>query len=339
MPLAALALVGLALVPRVVVLRDGSRTVLSVQSEVSAPWPLPAGVTREGAASVPASAFDEIDRADVPTLGDSWEGDPCPEPQDIELGSWGGAGAPRGSLRKVVDSPPGPPRRSLFRSNTADGFRVETSAPALVVPVVAGQELVIHVLSTSSYDAVDVPTVALPERIEIPVSLRGSFPELYQSLFERADGNRPGTAVREYVGYPNLSKASLASLGYAGSQPLSGTRLHLRPAAGTTQVVLAPSREPSRGWISFEVVHPWPAPIRCVDPERGVMVTGPAVPLAAEPTPPTPTADALLRIEVPALGLHAAPWWRRLPPFDDGALVGGGLGLCAALLVRRRSPP
>jgi len=335
--LVALAgLVALALVPRVVVVRDGSRTVLSVQSDLSEPWPLPPGVKREDAVAVPASAFDDVDR-DAPMLSDQWERDPCPEPGPLHE-EWGYRGAkPETISLNVFDAPAPPPRRHVNADTTTPGFRVEMTSALLTVPVVAGQEVVIHVLASTSYDATGVPTVALPPTIEVPLPLRGSFPELYGALFEHAAQRWPGVVLREFTGRRSHQAETLKSLGYIATQVPVVTRLHVRPQAGTTQIVLAAGKDDS-GNTAFVVPHAWAGPIRCLAPDRDGTSNEPGVPVVAIPTGAPVAPDELLRLDVPSLGLHARPWWRRVPPLYRGSLAGAALGFCAALGVRRRKP-
>jgi hypothetical protein len=320
-----------SLVPRVVVEREGERTNISIQSDGHEPWPLPEGASRESATPVPADAFDEIDLADAPTLEDVWQTDPCPEVADMDL-EGGGPHTPSEKPRPP-EPPPPPPRRHVNAHTTAPGYRITTSSPALRLPVLPAVEVVIHVLAPTTYQSPgDSPPALLPE-IVVPVGLRGSFPELYGAILERAARLHPGVPLREYAGTASLSTSTLASLGHSAGY-LSITRFHIRPPAGADHVELVPGGKASPGL--FEVVHPWSAPVRCVDPEEERHESSPRIPVAPIAAGSAPSPDDFSRIELPGLDLHGRPWWVRVPPFDRGALLGGGLAIGLSFGARRR---
>jgi hypothetical protein len=322
--------VAVALVPRVVVLHDDARTILSVQGDDVRPWPLPAGVAREGAVPVPASAFDELDSRTAPWLEDAWQFDPCPELEDprAEGGtSW------RPVERLLVEPPPRPPRRRAAVDTTTPGFRVETSGAALAVPLVVGEETLVFVLAKTGYGATNAPTLSVPAQIDVSPALRGSFPELYAALFAHAARTHPGVVVREVSQYAGASRETLAAFGYSGADALYVTRLHVTPGVG--QLELGPTKETTSP-TTYRVVHPWAAPVRCANPEDTGASTNPPVPVAPLPDSPPPAQSDLLRIDVPSLGLRAGPWWARVAPFDWGGLLGASLGLGAVIAGRRR---
>ncbi|MCB9753208.1 MAG: DUF2330 domain-containing protein [Myxococcales bacterium] len=71
----------------VVLLRDGTRTVLSMQNNYQGPpedfamvVPVPTVLRRRDVKVLPRDVFDRLDAASAPRLVEYWEQDPCPEP-------------------------------------------------------------------------------------------------------------------------------------------------------------------------------------------------------------------------------------------------------------------
>jgi hypothetical protein len=334
-PAAVVALAALAFVPRVVLVDDGSRVVLAVQSEK--PWPLPEGVRREDGHTVPAEVFDLVDRADAPVLEEQWEVDPCPAPvedEDMREGGTGTHGAKGEEGTMGNPAPPPPPKARASVATTTDGFAVELPAHHYAVPVVAGEEVVVHVVTTGPFYAVDGPEVPLPS-IDVPAGLRARFPEVYSGLFERIQDATPGAIVRESSVEARAWAPGFERLGWVNHGMPVVTRLHARPRAGTTQLVLGPTRE--RLDAPFRIHHRFAGPVRCMQPDRETWSTFPPFPVSAQ----ADTAAACVRdIAVPELGLRAGGGrWARMAAFDRGALAGGVGGIVLAVVARARRRP
>jgi hypothetical protein len=83
---------------QVVLLRDGTRTVLSMQNNYQGPpedfamvVPVPIVLQKENVKTLPAALFDRVDRLAAPRLVEYWEQDPCPPEVDYSEGAKGGA--------------------------------------------------------------------------------------------------------------------------------------------------------------------------------------------------------------------------------------------------------
>ena len=92
----------------VVLLRDGARTVLSMQNAYEGPpenfalvIPVPVVVPRENVRTLPREVFARVDRLDAPRLVEMWEQDPCPPPQDGEPRETARAPGPRYAQRAM----------------------------------------------------------------------------------------------------------------------------------------------------------------------------------------------------------------------------------------------
>jgi len=71
----------------VVLMRDGTRTVLSMQNDYKGPLedfamvvPVPVVLKKEEVKTLPKAVFDRIDQLGAPRLVEYWEQNPCPEP-------------------------------------------------------------------------------------------------------------------------------------------------------------------------------------------------------------------------------------------------------------------
>jgi len=71
----------------VVLMREGTRTVLSMQNNYQGPperfamvVPVPVVLQKENVKTLPRDVFDRVDRAAAPRLVEYWEQDPCPPP-------------------------------------------------------------------------------------------------------------------------------------------------------------------------------------------------------------------------------------------------------------------
>lgn len=99
----------------VVLLRDGARTVLSMQNAYEGPpenfalvVPVPVVLQRENVRTLPREVFDRVDRLAAPRLVEYWEQDPCnahpSRPQSASNGSFGGLRAGGGGLGVSVEA-------------------------------------------------------------------------------------------------------------------------------------------------------------------------------------------------------------------------------------------
>ncbi len=88
---------------QVVLMREGTRTVLSMQNNYQGPpsafamvVPVPVVLQKENVKTLPANAFDKIDQLDSPRLVEYWEQDPCaisaPEEKNMAFATAGGGG-------------------------------------------------------------------------------------------------------------------------------------------------------------------------------------------------------------------------------------------------------
>lgn len=83
----------------VVLLRDGIRTVLSMQNNYQGPpenfamvVPVPVVLQKENVKTLPKGLFDRVDQIASPRLVEYWEQDPCPPPMTTMNRATGGAG-------------------------------------------------------------------------------------------------------------------------------------------------------------------------------------------------------------------------------------------------------
>src|SRR6266436_6976189 len=73
---------------QVVLMREGTRTVLSMQNDYKGPpegfamtVPVPVVLQKENVKTLPRDVFDRIDKLSAPRLVEYWEQDPCPKAQ------------------------------------------------------------------------------------------------------------------------------------------------------------------------------------------------------------------------------------------------------------------
>jgi hypothetical protein len=99
---------------QVVLMRDGTRTVLSMQNAYQGPpkdfamvVPVPVVLHKESVKTLPGEVFDHIDQLTAPRLVEYWEQDPCPAVNAMmgALGGLGGAHAGPASAA-MTRSPP-----------------------------------------------------------------------------------------------------------------------------------------------------------------------------------------------------------------------------------------
>ncbi len=101
---------------QVVLMRDGTRTVLSMQNHYAGPLedfamvvPVPVVLSKDQVRTLPNDVFDRIDKLTAPRLVEYWEQDPCPEYEPVvedmaaapmrAKGAEGVMGKPAGAVR------------------------------------------------------------------------------------------------------------------------------------------------------------------------------------------------------------------------------------------------
>jgi len=98
---------------QVVLMRKGTRTVLSMQNNYKGPpeafamvIPVPVVLKEQDVKTLPAQVFANVERMGAPRLVEYWEQDPCrPEPQydRLAMAPSAAAPAPRGGMAKGGD--------------------------------------------------------------------------------------------------------------------------------------------------------------------------------------------------------------------------------------------
>src|SRR4051812_46009087 len=85
----------------VVLMRDGTRTVLAMQNDYKGPLedfamdvPVPVVLHDKDVKTLPKQVFEHVDSLGSPRLVEYWEQDPCPEPVDTNEMALRGAGSP-----------------------------------------------------------------------------------------------------------------------------------------------------------------------------------------------------------------------------------------------------
>ncbi len=86
----------------VVMMREGTRTVLSMQNNYQGPpsnfamvVPVPIVLQKENVKTLPNEVFDQVDKLAAPRLVEYWEQDPCPEPVESKSDDMPYPSAPR----------------------------------------------------------------------------------------------------------------------------------------------------------------------------------------------------------------------------------------------------
>ncbi len=102
---------------QVVLMRDGTRTVLSMQNNYQGPpqdfamvVPVPVVLQKENVKTLPRAVFDHVDQLTAPRLVEYWEQDPCPRPMRASRAERPGAGGVGHGDRpgRGADAPPPP---------------------------------------------------------------------------------------------------------------------------------------------------------------------------------------------------------------------------------------
>lgn len=205
----------------VVLLREGSHTIMSVRSGCPGEF-----VELEGQelGVVSPAVFDHLDALSAPRLVDYWERDPCKVEAEIDYGPGAepsrrspgtavGAGGLGSARLEIPDD--GGPRATV---------QVEFDSPELFVPLGLGsRELVVYVIARDlRYQAADAPNLAIPTNLRVKERVRGHLAEFYAALLDHLFERNPGAVVSEHVTAlddcdtcpaPLLSGAELAELG------------------------------------------------------------------------------------------------------------------------------
>jgi len=107
---------------QVVLMRDGTRTVLSMTNTYEGPpqgfamvVPVPIVLQKENVKTLSHELFDRIDRLDAPRLVEYWEGDPCREPYGYEFADDPLAAGGFGPNDATIRTGPAPPVEVLNR--------------------------------------------------------------------------------------------------------------------------------------------------------------------------------------------------------------------------------
>jgi MYXO-CTERM domain-containing protein len=97
---------------QVVMMRDGTRTVLSMQNNYQGPpqdfamvIPVPVVLQKENVKTLTRAVFDRIDQLTAPRLVEYWEQDPCPVPRHVIAEGFGGGMALRGGAPAPAAAP------------------------------------------------------------------------------------------------------------------------------------------------------------------------------------------------------------------------------------------
>jgi hypothetical protein len=256
----------------VVLMREGTRTVLSMANDYEGPpqdfamvVPVPVVLRRGDVKTLPRAVFERIDKLAAPRLVEMWEQDPCgyiddgrtvisPSIATVEsryvigrpkvwieasfavgeydvevLGARDSAALetwlrghdyeiPQGAaaaLRPYVQS-----GMKFFVAKVALGrvqpdargrvtlspLRFHYESERFALPVRLGllnsagsQDLVVHILARSRYQAANRPNVAIPTNLDLVPAAREAFPAFYAALFDRAIADAPGAVVTEYA--------------------------------------------------------------------------------------------------------------------------------------------
>ena len=98
---------------QVVVMRQGQRTILSMQNSYQGPpenfalvVPVPTVLQKDNVKVLPRAIFDRVDQLTSPRLVEYWEQDPCSQPMGMGMGAGRAAAAP---MAKVVQNAGGAP--------------------------------------------------------------------------------------------------------------------------------------------------------------------------------------------------------------------------------------
>ncbi|MCA9585132.1 MAG: DUF2330 domain-containing protein [Myxococcales bacterium] len=101
---------------QVVMMRDGTRTVLSMQNTYQGPpenfamvVPVPVVLQKENVKTLPSAVFERVDQLTSPRLVEYWEQDPCPPPMPREMRMKAGAPVPRPAPPSAA-APGAPPK-------------------------------------------------------------------------------------------------------------------------------------------------------------------------------------------------------------------------------------
>jgi hypothetical protein len=247
----------------VILVREGTRTVLSMQNNYAGPpedfalvIPVPTVLGPDDVRVLPPGLFNHVSQITAPRLVEYWEQDPCrpyPEP-DIDgllnpnvtaarnTASKGGISESRSKPSSWSASTRSCCSAARIRSRSRAGFAPTTTR--FHAPDGGTQDLIVHVLGTARYEAANYDNVAIPTNIDVADQDRADFDGFYAELFDHTIAEYPGAVVTEYAWSPvscdpcPVQALSVPELGLLGStiaaRDLTLTRLHLRYDAGGT---------------------------------------------------------------------------------------------------------
>jgi hypothetical protein len=321
----------------VVMMRQGTRTVLSMRNDYQGPAedfamvvPVPQAIQRENVRTLRQDVFDKIDTLAAPRLVEYWEhpGE-CYDPHALSgvgygsafgMGGLGLRGTGRGGGGSAVritaqfqvgeydvvvldasesaaleqwlvdngyNIPTG--ASDLLRPYIESGhhffvakvdvdrvrfehgvarlspLRIHYDSESFALPVRLGminsggaQDLLIHVLGESRFEAANYPNVLAPTNLRVRGRAKGRFGELYAAVFDELQERNPGAIVTEYAWTasscdpcpgPTLSQQDVLTLGgdvlprRVNAAQLTLTRLHHRYSPGglSDDIVLRPA--------------------------------------------------------------------------------------------------
>jgi hypothetical protein len=211
------------------------------------------------------------------------------------------------------------------------------------------QELLVHVISPSRYEAANRPNRTIPTDLDLTDAAATDFPACYATLFDRVLAATPGAVVTEYASPAPIPDTVLFALG-ASSLPINPvvSRLHLRVSKDEPldDLVLKEAAPLNHGFFMASYFHkrPFVGKVTCDKPRWGHYQGGHGAPAGAPFTAKAGAAslEALVASDVPELGVVARdkPAPRAAPSKGCGchaADPGGALLLMLLVAVRLRS--
>ena len=208
----------------VAIVRDGTTTVLSVQTDYEGPpeafvleIPVPASVAPGDVKTVPREIFARLSALDGPRLVEYWEQDPCASYEEHSLKP---VTKPRHEAHDKPGDDSGAPVQGQFVVGqyqvsitdgrlvakfeggraTLDALQVRYDSPSFALPVGLGvNELVVHVLAKGQrYEVKNHPNVSLPTNLDVDAAAKSDFGPAYAALFDDLTQRNPGAVVTEY---------------------------------------------------------------------------------------------------------------------------------------------
>ncbi|MDC3962944.1 DUF2330 domain-containing protein [Polyangium jinanense] len=221
---------------QVVLLRDGTRTVLSMQNNYQGPpdkfamvVPVPVVLQKENVKTLARAVFDRIDQLSAPLvrieaqfavgeydiviLGaddssalDTWlrqNGYRIPDGAEPVFRPY----VQTGSKFFVAKVDPEKVKFDAKGMATLSPLRFHYDTETFALPVRLGllnskgtQDLIVHVIAKKQrYEAANYPNLTIPTNIELNESALGAFGSFYVALFDQTVAKKPGAVVTEYA--------------------------------------------------------------------------------------------------------------------------------------------